>query len=283
MTDPVHRKAVGFLLLTALGWSMAGVLFKLVDWPPLAAGGGRGLVSALFLLAVCGRNLHFTWSPVQVGAAVAYAGCTVTFAMANKLTTAANAILLQYTAPMWIALFGAWLLKERTTRADWAAVVASFLGMALFLYEGLKLNNLAGILLALFSGLSFAATIMLFRKQKDRSAVESVILGNLIGFVVSIPAMWSAGLPSAGTAGVLVFLGVVQLGIPYLLYMRAIPHVTALEASLIPILEPILNPIWVMLFVGERPTPLSLVGGVIVVGAVTWRAIDSIRSKRAAA
>jgi drug/metabolite transporter (DMT)-like permease len=283
VNDPVHRKAVGFLLLTALGWSMAGVLFKLVDWPPLAAGGGRGLVSALFLLAVCGRNLHFTWSPVQVGAAVAYAGCTVTFAMANKLTTAANAILLQYTAPMWIALFGAWLLKERPTRADWAAIVASFFGMALFLYEGLKFNNLTGILLALFSGLSFAATIMLFRKQKERSAVESVILGNLIGFVVSTPAMWSAGLPSPSTAGVLVFLGVVQLGIPYILYTRAIQHVTALEASLIPVLEPILNPIWVMLFVGERPTPLSLVGGVIVVGAVTWRAIDSIRSKRAPA
>ena len=154
--------------------------------------------------------------------------------------------------------------------------------MALFLYEGLKLNNLAGILLALFSGLAFAATIMLFRKQKDHSAVESVILGSLLGFIVSIPAMWSAGLPSPGTAGVLVFLGVVQLGIPYLLYMRAIPHVTALEASLIPILEPILNPIWVMLFVCERPTPLSLVGGVIVVGAVTWRAVDSIRSRQAA-
>ncbi len=282
MTDPAHRKAVGYLLLTAFGWSLAGVLFKWVDWPPLAAGGGRGLVSAVFLLAVCGRNLHFTWSPVQIGAAIMYAGCTVLFAMANKLTTAANAILLQYTAPMWIALFSAWLLHERTTRADWLAIIASFLGMGLFLYEGLKLNNLAGILLALASGLSFAGTIMLFRKQKDRSAVESVILGNLIGFVCSVPAMWSAGLPSPSTAGVLLVLGVVQLGIPYLLYTRAIRHVTALEASLIPVLEPILNPIWVMLFVGERPSPLSLVGGVIVVGAVTWRAVDSIRSRKAA-
>lgn len=282
MTDPVHRKAVGFLLLAALGWSLAGVLFKLVDWPPLAAAGGRGLVSALFLIAVTGRKLRFTWSPLQLGTAFFYAGCTVLFAIANKLTTAANAILLQYTAPVWIALFGAWLLNERATRADWLTIAASFAGMALFLYEGLQLNNLTGILVALASGIFFAAMIMLLRKQKDGSPIESIILGNLLGFVISLPVMWTAGVPATGTTTVLVILGVVQLGIPYLLYARAIPHVTALEGALLPVIEPILNPVWVMLFIGERPSPLSLLGGVIVVGAVTWRAIDSIRDRAAA-
>jgi drug/metabolite transporter (DMT)-like permease len=280
VTDPVHRKAVGLLLLAALGWSLAGVLFKLVDWPPLAAAGGRGLVSALFLLAVGGRRLRFTWSPLQLGTAFVYTGCTVLFAIANKLTTAANAILLQYTAPVWIALFGAWLLHERASRADWLTIAASFLGMALFLYDGLQLNNLAGILVALASGLFFAALIMMLRKQKDGSSIESIILGNLLGFLISLPAMWSAGVPSTGSIAALVVLGVVQLGIPYLLYARAIAHVTALEAALIPVIEPILNPVWVMLFIGERPTPLSLLGGVIVVGAVTWRAVDSIRDRR---
>ncbi len=279
MTDPAHRKAVGFLLLAALGWSLAGVLFKLVDWPPLAAAGGRGLVATVFLLAVCGRGLRFTWSPLQLGTAVAYAGCTVLFAIANKMTTAANAILLQYTAPVWIALCGAWLLNERTTRADWWTIAASFLGMALFLYDGLQLNNLAGILVALLSGMFFAAMIMLIRKQKDGSSVESIILGNLLGVLISLPAMWSAGLPSGRSSAALVVLGVVQLGIPYLLYARASRHVTALEAALLPVIEPILNPVWVMLFIGERPSPLSLLGGVIVVGAVTWRAIDSVRNR----
>ncbi len=283
MTDPAHRKAVGFLLLAALGWSLAGVLFKLVDWPPLAAAGGRGLVSALFLIAVFGRQLRFTWSPLQLGTAFVYAGCTVLFAIANKMTTAANAILLQYTAPVWIALFGAWLLKERATRADWLAIAASFAGMALFLYEGLQLNNLAGILVSLASGVFFAAMIMLLRKQKDSSPIESIILGNLLGFLISLPVMWTAGVPPTGSIVALVVLGVVQLGIPYLLYARAIRHVTALEAALIPVIEPILNPVWVMLFIGERPSPLALLGGVIVVGAVTWRAIDSIRDRAAAA
>jgi drug/metabolite transporter (DMT)-like permease len=283
VTDPAHRKAVGFLLLAALGWSLAGVLFKLVNWPPLAAAGGRGLFSALFLVAVGGRRLRFTWSPLQLGTAFAYAGCTVLFAIANKLTTAANAILLQYTAPVWIALFGAWLLNERATRADWFTIAASFVGMALFLYEGLQLNNLGGILVALASGVFFAAMIMLLRKQKDGSPLESIILGNLLGFLAGLPAMWSAGLPSGGSMVALVVLGVVQLGIPYLLYARAIRHVTALEAVLLPVIEPILNPVWVMLFIGERPSPLSLAGGVIVVGAVTWRAIVSVRDRAAPA
>lgn len=280
MTDPVHRKAVGLLLLAALGWSLAGVMFKLVDWPPLAAAGGRGLISALFLIAVGGRGLRFTWSPLQLGTAFVYAGCTVLFAIANKLTTAANAILLQYTAPVWIALFGAWLLNERATRADWYTIAASFLGMALFLYEGLQLNNLTGILVALASGVFFAALIIMLRKQKDGSSIESIILGNVLGFLISIPAMWSAGMPSGGSIVALLILGIVQLGIPYLLYTRAIRHVTALEAALVPVIEPILNPVWVMLFIGERPTPLSLLGGIIVVGAVTWRAVDSIRNRK---
>lgn len=277
MHDPAHRRSVGLLICAALGWSLAGILFKLVEWPPLAAAGGRALVAALFLLAVRGRHLRFTWSPLQLGIAVAYATCTVLFVVANKLTTAANAILLQYTAPMWVALLGAWLLDERATRADWLTIAASFVGMALFLFDGLRLNNLAGILVAIASGTAFAATVMLFRKQKDESPVEPIILGNALAFLVGVPAMLSAGPPSTQSSITLLVLGTVQLGFPYLLYARALRHVTALEAVLLPIIEPILNPIWVMLFFHERPTPIALLGGTIVIGAIAIRAMGSIR------
>ena len=278
MTDPAHRKSVGLLLLAALCWSLGGVLLKSVDWPPLAVAGGRGFIAAVFLLAVRGRALRFTWSPLQLGTAVAYAGCTVLFAAANKLTTAANAILLQYTAPVWVALLGAWLLGERATRADWCAIAAAFAGMAVFLYDGLRLHDLAGILLAIASGVCFAAMVMLLRKQKDGSPIESVILGNVLGFLVGLPAMLSAGsFPAGRSLLALLLLGVVQLGVPYLLYVRAIRHVTALEAVLIPVIEPILNPVWVMLALGEQPSPLALLGGAVVLGAVTLRAAASIR------
>ncbi|AOS44457.1 EamA-like transporter family protein [Lacunisphaera limnophila] len=283
MRDPAHTKSVGLLLAGAVCWSLAGVLFKYVEWPGLAAAGGRGLIAALFLLAVTFRSLRFTWSPLQLAAAVAYAACTVLFTLANKMTTAANAILLQYTAPVWIALLGAWFLGERATRADWLTIAAVFGGLALFFYEGLQLNNVAGLLVAVASGVAFAVMTLLMRKQKDTSALESIILGNLLGFVIGLPALWTApALPATGWIALLL-LGLVQLGLAYLFYAKAIKHVTALEAVLIPVMEPLLNPLWVLLAFHERPGRFALLGGAIVLGAVTLRAVSGLRAPRPAA
>ncbi len=279
MRDPAHTKSVGLLLGGALCWSLAGVLFKHVEWPGLAAAGGRGLIAALFLLAVCWRSLRFTWSPLQLGAAAAYTACTILFTLANKMTTAANAILLQYTAPVWIALLGAWLLGERTTRGDWLTIAAVLGGLGVFFYEGLQVGNVAGLIVALASGLGFAVMTILMRKQKDTSALESIILGNVLSFLIGVPALWTApAMPVSGWLA-LGLLGVVQLGLAYLFYAKAIKHVTALEAVLIPVIEPILNPVWVMLDMGERPSRLALIGGAIVLGAVTLRALAGIRSQ----
>ena len=278
LKNPAHSRALGFLLLAALCWSLGGVLIKRVDWPPLAVAGGRGLIAAMFLAATT-RGLKFTWSPVQLGAAVAYAATTVLFVVANKLTTAANAILLQYTAPVWIALLGAWFLGERATRADWATVGAVLAGMALFFADGLQFHGVTGNVLALASGVSFALMILTLSRQKNSGGpVESIILGNLIAFVIGLPFMLRAPLPSPGGLAALGVLGVVQLGISYWLYARALKHVTALEAVLVPVVEPILNPVWVLLALGEKPSGLALVGGVIVLTAVTARALASVRA-----
>ncbi|MDB6169686.1 MAG: EamA-like transporter family protein [Verrucomicrobia bacterium] len=265
--------------MAALLWSLAGVLIKGIPWPPLAVAGGRGIIAAVFLL-LSSRGLKFTWSRVQLGAAAAYVTCTVTFVIANRLTTAANAILLQYTAPVWVGLFGTWFLGERTTRADWWAIGAAFVGMGLFFADELRLSSVAGNLVGVVSGISFAGVAILMRKQKDSSAVESIILGNLLAFAIGLPAMAKApAMPPTGWV-LLLILGVVQLGISYRLYAKAIRHVSALEAVLIPVVEPVFNPVWVLLFVGERPGPLALAGGAIVLGAVTTRAVMSIRHPR---
>ena len=277
MRDPAHPKAVGQLLFAALCWSLAGLLFKYVAWPALAVAAGRGIIAAGFLALFCGRKLHFTWSRVQLGAALAYAACTVLFTLANKMTTAANAILLQYTAPVWVALLGAWLLGERTRRIDWFTIATVLGGLALFFYEGLQLQNIAGQLVALASGFAFAVMTVLMRKQKDTSPLESIILGSVLSFLIGLPALWSApALPALGWVA-LGLLGIVQLGLAYLFYSHALRQVTALEAVLIPIIEPILNPLWVMLVIGEKPSPLALAGGVLVVGAVSLRATLAVR------
>jgi len=277
--DAAHPRAVAELLAAALCWSAGGLLIKWIPWPPLAVASGRGLLAAL-VLALATRGLRFTWTRVQVGAAVAYALCTIGFVVATKLTTAANAILLQYTAPIWIALFGASVLGERTTRSDWWAVGVTLAGMLLFFADSLRWSGVLGNVIGVASGISFAAMTLLMRKQKQGSVTESIILGNLIAGATGL--FWLVEAPGLNASGwvALLALGVIQLGLSYMLYARAIKHVTALEAVLIPVIEPILNPVWVMLFVGERPGPLSLCGGLLVLGAVTWRAANSIRAAR---
>jgi drug/metabolite transporter (DMT)-like permease len=277
MRNAAHTRAVGLMAAAALCWSLGGLLIKSVAWPPLAVAGGRGFIAAAFL-AVFAPRFRFTWSAAQIGGAVAYAATTILFVTATKLTTAANAILLQYTAPVWIALFGAWFLGERATRADWLTIAIVFGGMGLFFCDDLRLAGFAGNLIALASGVAFAAMTLLLRKQKDTSAEESIFLGNLLAGVVGLPFMFSAQtFPSVRGWIALALLGVVQLGVSYLLYARAIRHITALEAVLIPVIEPILNPIWVLLALGERPGPLSLLGGVIVLSAVTARMVHGLR------
>ncbi len=197
MPAPTHSRAVAQLIAAALLWSLGGLLIKSVDWPPLAVAGGRGIIAGVFLL-LTHRGLRFRPSRDLFLGAFSYAACTLSFVAATKMTTAANAILLQYTAPVWIALFGSWFLGERATRVDWLTIVVVLGGMALFFADsGLALGNTLGNLMAIFSGLAFALMTMALRRQKDGSPVESIILGNFIGFVVGVPSMLTSPLPSA--------------------------------------------------------------------------------------
>lgn len=275
-----RRQAIILLIIAALLWSTGGLLIKLVEWHPFAIAGMRSAISTLVLLAAV-RRPRFTWSAAQMGAAVAYAGTVVLFAVANKYTTAANAILLQYTAPLYIALFGAWFLGERATRLDWLTICLVLAGMTLFLFDGLQTDNWLGNGLALASAVSFAALVLLLRKQKDASPLESVLPGNLLAALIGLPFMFGA-MPSAQSWLGLVLLGVFQLGFSYVLYAEAIRHVSALEAILIPVIEPILNPVLVMLWLGEHPTKMALLGGLIVLGSVTARGIMGVWQRSAA-
>lgn len=275
-THAQHTRGIALLFVTALLWSIGGLLVKSIPWPPLAIAGGRGFIAAAALLLIV-RPRRLSLSPASLAAAFCYAGCTVMFVMATKLTTAANAILLQYTCPIWVALFGAWLLRERATRADWIAIVASIAGIALFFAGKLRTDDILGNFVALGSGLFFGLTAIFMRMQKDGSPVESVILGNIISGLIGIPALLGApAMPATGWSALLA-LGVVQLALSYYLYARAIRHVTAIEAVIIPVIEPIMNPVWVMLAIGEIPTPWAVAGGAIVLAASIFRAWVAVR------
>jgi len=272
------------LVGAALCWSLAGVLIKFIatSWPGMAVAGGRGGIAAIFLL-LTNRGLRFHFSRDQIIGAVGYAACTVTFCAATTLTSAANAILLQYTAPVWVALLSAWLLGEPARRADWVTIGVALCGMALFFKGSLTVGHASGDALALASGISFAVMTVALRRQKSGSAVESIILGNLLACVIGLP--WIIGAPLLPASGwlALLLLGTLQLGFSYWLYARAIRHVTALEAVLIPVIEPVLNPLWVLIFLHERPSFWALAGGAIVLTAVTLRAVTSLQARRSTA
>lgn len=264
-----HRSAVLLLLAVAVMWSLGGVLVKSIEWPSMAKAGARSAIGCVVLLAWL-RKPKFTWSATQIGAALAYAATVTLFVVANDRTTAANTIFLQYTGPIYVALLGPWVLGEKTQRSDWFCIAIALAGIALFFRDQFSPRGLSGIFAALGSGLSYGTMIVLLRKERDASPASALLLGNVLTAVCGLPFALGHPLPGA-QVGMLVVLGVVQLGLPYLLFSIAIQRVTALEAVLLPMLEPILNPLWVALARGEMPGPWSLAGGALVLGAVLLR------------
>lgn len=276
------RKAVYLLLLGVLLWSTSGLLIKESTLPALAIVGGRSALAAI-VLAVYVRRPKWTWSLAQVGGAVALAITYILFVIATQLTSAANAILLQYTAPMWVALFGIWYLRERPLTIDYVSMALIAVGMLLFFGDKLTGDALLGNLLAALSGVTMAWMTLFMRKQKDGSPYETVLLGNTLAAVVGLPFLLTAS-PAPVDWAILLFLGIFQLGMASILHAYAIKRLAALEVILICTLEPILNPLWVFLFVGEMPGPMALIGGAIVVIAVLVRglvtSLDTWRSGR---
>lgn len=255
-------------------WSSGGMLIKSVSWHPLAIAGTRSAIaSVVFLLYL--RHPHFTWSLPQIGGALSYAGTVALFVVATKLTTAASAILLQYSAPIYVALLSGPVLSEKTSHKDWWAILIVFGGMLLFFLDKLEGSNLIGNLLAIASGWAFALLAIFLRLQKDGSPFESVLLGNLLTAFIGLPFMLQGFPLDAKSVTSLLLLGTFQIGLSYILYVKAVQMVTALAACLIPIIEPILNPLWVFLVIGETPGKWSLLGGVLVICGVTWWSLKS--------
>jgi drug/metabolite transporter (DMT)-like permease len=273
----MKTRAVLFLVIAAVLWSLGGLLIKLVTWNPIAIAGTRSAIAALVMLGFK-RRMHFTLSPAQLGGALCYAATVILFVIANKWTTAANAILLQYTAPVYVALLSTWFLKERITRSDLITIFAALGGMILFFLDDLSRGGFWGNIIAILSGIAFAGTALCLRKQKDGSPLESLFIGNIIAFLIGLPFMMHSFPNAAGWLGLLV-LGVFQLGFSYILYAEAIKHVTALEAILIPVIEPVLNPIWVFLLLKEKPGAWAVLGGIIVLLSITLRCFPAFRHK----
>jgi drug/metabolite transporter (DMT)-like permease len=280
--DSQRPQGIAAVAACAFLWSTSGLFIKLVPWNALAIAGVRSLVGGLLMLAWL-RRPRLTWSLPQVAAAVFYAATMISFVVANKLTTSANAILLQYTAPVFAAALGGLVLGERTHWFDWLTIAAVLGGMVLFFLDKLSAGGLLGNLVAVASGLLFAAAMVTLRKQKEGSPLESIMLAQFLTFLVSIPFLFrdppglGASALAAGPAllawAALLYLGLFQMGLSSILLAYGVRHVTAVQSFVISMIEPLFNPVWVFLLLGEAPGPRALVGGAVILAATTLRSL----------
>lgn len=271
-----------FVLGAALLWSTGGLFIKATQLDAFELSFGRSFLAAL-TVALLTRREGFRFNAVTLAASVLYATLLLLFVVANKLTTAANAIFLQYTAPVYVLLLEPVFYKERFRRADIFVVAACVAGMSLFFVGQLRPQDVTGNLTALASGLCFAFFLLLLRHPRAGrvNRASSVIYGNLILCLVTAPAF--AGVAAELTlrdALIVSYLGVVQIGLAYTLFTAGIARgVRALDASVVGYVEPMLNPVWVFLFLGERPARWAVLGGAIIITAVCAHTVALARSK----
>jgi drug/metabolite transporter (DMT)-like permease len=272
----LRRQAVLLLVLTALLWSSSGLFVKIISWQPLSILSARSMISTVVFLIYL-RHVRFRWGRIQIAGAFGYVGAQLFFITATKLTTAANAIFLQYTAPVYVALFGWWLLGERPRRADWLSMLVIFAGMVLFFGDDLSFDGYLGNFVAILGGIAMAVMILCMRGQKAGAPGNTILLGNVIGVIIGLPFLVQETF-SLSSLAIISYLGVFQIGLSFVCYSYAIKYVPALESTLIVTLEPVLNPVWVFLVLGEVPGRLAAVGCLLVIAAVTGRALISTRA-----
>ena len=263
MTD--KRRSVLFVFLASVCFSTGGLFIKLIPWSALAINGARNLIGA----AVIGTYLLITrhrivFSRRVLTGALAMIGVTTFFAISNKLTTAANTIVLQFTAPVFVILMMAVFYHQKPRRLDVITCVLVMLGVVLFFVDGIRAGNLIGNITAVLSGVCYAGVFMM-NTGENADAISSCFLGQLAAGLAMTPLCFGETDFTAQTLSAVIALGVIQVGGAYVLFSIGIKNTPPVTASLITGLEPIMNPLLVAVFYGETVSTLSIIGSVIVV------------------
>jgi len=269
-----ERRGVLQVAGAALLWSLGGIGIKAIAEPPLKIAAYRSATAAvaLFLLfrpKLTGRGPGF------FAASACYAACLTTFVVATKWTTAANAIFLQYSGVVWVFLLAPLVVGEPRRARDAAAIGVALAGMTLFFVGKFEARAHAGDAVAVVSGVFYAGLVLLLRRERGTSAEAAVTCGNVLLVAALAPVLVRDPGLDARSALILILLGTVQITAAYAFFLRGLHHVSATEAALIGMIEPIANPLWVLLFLGEVPSRFALAGGAVVLGAIAWRTLGA--------
>jgi DME family drug/metabolite transporter len=273
-----ERRGSLLIIAAALLWSTGGLGIKWLPLPPLVVTFYRSAIAAVVLFLIF-RPRIWRWSAPFLIAIISYAGCLTSFVIATKWTTAANAIFLQYSGAIWVLLLSPLVLKEPLRRIDVAVTIMALGGMALFFVDRFDTRGSAGNWVALLSSVFFATLVLSLRKERGGAAEAAVTYGNVLAALALLPLVGNKLRIDRLSLVVLLLLGIFQIAVAYAFFVRGLRYVSATQASLTGMVEPIANPLWVFLLLGEHPSPFAMAGGVVVLAAIGWRtAVTSPRS-----
>ena len=269
----MRKKHTGILqmVICAMLWSTAGIFIKLLPWHGFAVASLRSLIAGATIAVYMGiKGYRFTLNRRTLLAGILAGATYICFATANKLTTAANAIVLQFTAPVFILIYSAVFFQRRIRKPDLAVVLIVLAGIVLFFLDELGPSTLAGNFVAIFAGMFMAGMYMTVGEVELHERFSAILIGQVVAFLVGFPAVVvTRPVFTPVTMLTILALGVFQLGVSYILYVMASRSCPALACCLLGAVEPLLNPVWVLIFDGERPGICALTGGLIVIAAVT--------------
>jgi drug/metabolite transporter (DMT)-like permease len=266
-----RRKGILLIVAAALLWSTGGIGIKAIADSALKVTFYRSLFAAVALMLFLGRGVwaRRQWKSTTafIIAIISYGACLTSFVIATKWTTAANAIFLQYAGVVWVLLFSPLVVREPMRTRDAVAITVAFAGMALFFVGSFEAHGMAGNAMALLSSVFFASLILVLRREQ-RAAQAAVTWGNVVCALAVLPFVAHDLALTPRSFAVLAFLGIFQIAIAYVLFVRGLAFVTATQASLTGMLEPVSNPIWVFLFLGEKPSVFAIAGALVVLSAI---------------
>jgi drug/metabolite transporter (DMT)-like permease len=267
------------VMLCALLWSTSGLFIKLIDADPFFIAGARSFIAAVTMITLRCIFMRKPFRGITVAlktpafwvSGFAYSATMTAFVVANKLTASANAILLQYSAPVWAAILSIALLKEKPRAENWIGLALVFAGLFIIFHGSLASASLLGDAIALASGIMFALNSVCMRMQKDADPAYSLVLSNIITAFFALPFLFAGG-PGLSPPGLgaITFMGTVQIGFASILFAYGIKRVSAFAALIIACVEPVLNPVWVFAVTGEKPALNAILGGFIIVFAVVF-------------
>lgn len=277
--DPKKRSILQMLVCAAL-WSTAGIFIKLVNWNPFVIAAWRSLLAGIVCFVYLrARKLTFTWNRRTVLSGVSLALTMLLFVIANKLTTAANAIVLQFTAPVFIVILSVLLFGKKFRSVDIFTVIITMAGISLFFFDKLSAGHQLGNVVALGAGACFGCYYISLGESPEEERMSAILIADGLTFLIGFPFTFTTH-PSFTPAAILVvvLLGIIQLGIPYILLSKAAEHCPPLACCLLGAIEPLLNPLWVFLLNGEAPGVSALCGGAVVILTITLWSIWNYRN-----